>query len=257
MTNQIAFRFLVEQNKISLTKILREASLKTLIETETIDEELKKNNFNEDESFEMVEATISGKSSISETVFLSWLMHSSFLISFAAASKFVLSLTDPDFTVYKVCERFINICLSKSIELNSTQFNSILFFCPVQVDDPFKKLGPLAIFSAKRHWTVPRTVCLRKANNARSIDSDMMINSLIRPDDFSSRSSTSSMSTNSSHASSSDRSANNLNHRNSEFAEDYGFKLRNDSPVMISMVRPNSLADVSVHVPSSVSSSVS
>lgn len=136
------------------------------------------------------------------------------LVPIAAASKFVLSLTDPDFTVYKV-------------------------------EDPFKKLGPLAIFSAKRHWTVPRTVCLKKASTVQSIDSDIVINSSIRPDDFSSRSSNSSMSTNSSNASGGGMSVNNLSHRNNEFAEDFGFKLRGDSPVIISMVKPNSLADVS------------
>lgn len=40
-------------------------------------------------------------------------------------------------------------------------------------------------------------------------------------------------------------SLNNMNNRNNEFAEDYGFKLRGDSPVIISLVKPNSLADVS------------
>lgn len=54
----------LSQNKVSLTKILQEASLKTLIEMECIDEELKINNFNEDESFEMIEATISGRNSL-------------------------------------------------------------------------------------------------------------------------------------------------------------------------------------------------
>lgn len=53
------------------------------------------------------------------------------------------------------------------------------------------------------------------------------------------------MSTNSS-ASGGGMSVNNLNNRNNEFAEDYGFKLRGDSPVIISVVKPNSLADVSV-----------
>lgn len=31
-----------------------------------------------------------------------------------------------------------------------------------------------------------------------------------------------------------------------EFAEEYGFKLRGDSPVIISLVVPNSLADVRI-----------
>lgn len=86
---------------------------------------------------------------------------------------------------------------------------------------------------------------MKKASTAQSIDSDIVINSSIRPGDFSSRSSNSSMSTNSSNASGGDLSLNKLNNRNNEFAEDYGFKLRGDSPVIISLVKPNSLADVS------------
>lgn len=157
-----------------------------------------------------------------------------FILLFTAASKFVLSLTDPDFTVYKVSDKISVI--NAILKLKS---------CVWQVEDPFKKLGPLAIFSAKRHWTVPRTVCLKKASTAQSIDSDIVINSSIRPDDYSSRSSNSSMSTNSSSASGGGMSLNNMNNRNNEFAEDYGFKLRGDSPVIISLVKPNSLADVS------------
>lgn len=65
------------QNKVSLTKILKEGSLKASVEFQCIDEELKINNFNED-TFEMIEATVT------------------------ASSKFILSLTDPDFTAYKV-----------------------------------------------------------------------------------------------------------------------------------------------------------
>lgn len=57
---------------------MKESSLKALIETECIDEELQNNNFNEDDTFDMIEATVT------------------------ASSKFILSLTDPDFTAYKV-----------------------------------------------------------------------------------------------------------------------------------------------------------
>lgn len=39
----------------------------------------------------------------------------------------------------------------------------------------------------------------------------------------------------------------NLNRRNIELAEEYGFKLRGDSPVIISLVAPNSLADVCIY----------
>lgn len=47
------------------------------------------------------------------------------------ATKFQLSLTPPDFAQYRV-------------------------------NDLFKKLGPIAIFSAKRHWTAPRLVQLHR-----------------------------------------------------------------------------------------------
>lgn len=63
---------------MSLTKILKEGSLKAIIESECIDEELKNNNFNEDDTFDMYDATVT------------------------PSSKFILSLTDPDFTAYKV-----------------------------------------------------------------------------------------------------------------------------------------------------------
>lgn len=63
---------------MSLTKILKEGSLKAMIESECINEELKFNNFNEDDTFDMIDATV------------------------RPSSKFILSLTDPDFTAYKV-----------------------------------------------------------------------------------------------------------------------------------------------------------
>lgn len=107
----------------------------------------------------------------------------------------------------------------------------------MQIEDPFKKLGPLAIFSAKRHWTIQRNVCLKKATRPHIIDSDIVINSSIRSRGSSSASSTAS--------SSSGMSLTQLNRRNNEYAEDYGFKLRGDSPVIISSVKPHSLADVS------------
>lgn len=51
-----------------------------MIESECINEELTNNNFNEDDTFDMVQydATVT------------------------PSSKFILSLTDPDFTAYKV-----------------------------------------------------------------------------------------------------------------------------------------------------------
>ncbi|XP_052900411.1 rhophilin-2 isoform X2 [Anopheles moucheti] len=52
-------------------------------------------------------------------------------VTLNATSKFTISLTGPDFTMHKI-------------------------------EDPFRKLGPIAIFSARRHWTAPRSVRLQK-----------------------------------------------------------------------------------------------
>uniref|UniRef100_A0A182PT74 Rhophilin n=1 Tax=Anopheles epiroticus TaxID=199890 RepID=A0A182PT74_9DIPT len=52
-------------------------------------------------------------------------------VTLNATSKFTISLTGPDFTLHKI-------------------------------EDPFRKLGPIAIFSARRHWTAPRSVRLQK-----------------------------------------------------------------------------------------------
>lgn len=157
-----------------------------------------------------------------------------------ASSKFILSLTDPDFTAYKV-----NQSKPTTLTLINHKIRKIILFLTSlsQIDDPFKKLGPLAIFSAKRHWTVPRSVCLKRASNLSNIESDNVVNSLIRPSDYSSESgsSNSSVASNTSDG----LTLRNLNRRNVEFADEYGFKLRGDSPVIISLVLPNSLADVS------------
>lgn len=90
---------------------------------------------------------------------------------------------------------------------------------------------------------MPRSVCLKKASNQSNIDSENVVNSLIRPSDYSSESTSSSSSVVSD--TSDGLTLRNLNRRNMEFADEYGFKLRGDSPVIISVVVPNSLADVS------------
>lgn len=76
------------------------------------------------------------------------------------------------------------------------------------------------------------------------MDPDNAVNSFIRPSDCSSESGSSSTSSVLSDTSDG-LTLRNLNLRNMEFAEEYGFKLRGDSPVIISVVLPNSLADVS------------
>lgn len=91
---------------------------------------------------------------------------------------------------------------------------------------------------------MPRSVCLKRASNLSNIDSDNVVNSLIRPSDYSSESSSSNSSVISN--TSDGLTLRNLNRRNMEFAEEYGFKLRGDSPVIISVVISNSLADVSI-----------
>lgn len=68
-----------------------------------------------------------------------------------------------------------------------------------KVDDPFKELGPITVFSARRSWTAPRTVRLHKT-------------------DYQTK---------------------------SHGTEEFGFSLKGDSPVMISHVDINSVADVS------------
>lgn len=70
-----------------------------------------------------------------------------------------------------------------------------------------------------------------------------MINSLIRPSDYSSESGSSSSSVISS--TSDGLTLRNVSRQNMELADEYGFKLRGDSPVIIAVVVPNSLADVS------------
>lgn len=60
--------------------MLKESSIKAIIESECIDEELKINNFNEDDTFDMIDLSV----------------------TITPSSKFILSLTDPDFTAYKV-----------------------------------------------------------------------------------------------------------------------------------------------------------
>ncbi|XP_050099554.1 rhophilin-2 [Anopheles aquasalis] len=56
------------------------------------------------------------------------------VVMLSACSKFTITLTSPDFTAHKI-------------------------------EDPFRRLGPIAIFSARRHWTAPRSIRLQKGSN--------------------------------------------------------------------------------------------
>ncbi|KAH8361213.1 hypothetical protein KR200_001802 [Drosophila serrata] len=105
-----------------------------------------------------------------------------------ASSKFTLSLTGPEFTSYKV-------------------------------EDPFKGLGPIAIFSARRHWTAPRCVRLQKGS--------------------------ASLSTSSIYHDASSNTFNTTEHSGfKEEFENFGFHVRGDAPVIIAHVEINSLADL-------------
>jgi len=63
------------------------------------------------------------------------------------ATTYQLTLAFPDFSQYKVMTAY-----GPSWPLPS----------PNQVTDLFRCLGPVAVFSAKHHWTAPRTIQLRK-----------------------------------------------------------------------------------------------
>ncbi|KNC25819.1 hypothetical protein FF38_08154 [Lucilia cuprina] len=107
-----------------------------------------------------------------------------------ACSKFTLTLTGPDFTSYKI-------------------------------EDPFKRLGPIAIFSARRHWTAPRCVRLQKGS---SIYHDGTHYHCHCPSPSEGHEVGCSL--------------------YKEELESFGFHVQGDSPVMIAHVEINSLADM-------------
>lgn len=174
------------KNKEMITRVLKEAQYKSMAETEILQMN-HKNDKSIDEDYDLIEAPIT------------------------ACSKFTLSLTGPDFTMYKI-------------------------------EDPFKKLGPIAIFSARRHWTAPRGVRLQKGTSKvgggyRSRSPTCHCRTKCSVDgqcDVCSKYSTYTEESNSS--------------RDECGAESFGFHVRGDAPVIISYVEHNSLADVSVFV---------
>lgn len=125
-------------------------------------------------------------------------------LPFTASSKFTITLTGPDFTSYKV-------------------------------DDPFKRLGPIAIFSARRHWTAPRCVRLQRGTIRSEVkinyDCECKSSSVIRG--------------NETRVCSKCLSSDSIKNDDSESFESFGFHIRGDAPVIISHVDINSLADVS------------
>lgn len=116
-------------------------------------------------------------------------------------SKFTMSLTGPDFTSYKI-------------------------------EDPFKRLGPIAIFSARRHWTAPRCVRLQKGS--------------VGYHDVSNKALATSATAADCHchcAMTSDGQELPCCLLKDEI-ESFGFHVRGDAPVIISHVEINSLADL-------------
>lgn len=127
----------------------------------------------------------------------------------SACSKFTLSLTGPDFTSFKV-------------------------------EDPFKRLGPIAIFSARRHWTAPRSIRLQKGS---SYENTRKTHRSKSPSNCSCK------------RSSYDYSCDMCSKYNGgdsygkdDNAESFGFHVRGDAPVIISHVEINSLADVRISI---------
>lgn len=127
-----------------------------------------------------------------------------------ACSKFTLSLTGPDFTTFKV-------------------------------EDPFKKLGPIAIFSARRHWTAPRSVRLQKGTK---FDGSRKGNRSKSPGCQCKRAIYDGQCEVCSKYVVYSNEDNNSNIKD-DTAESFGFHVRGDAPVILSHVEINSLADVS------------
>ncbi|XP_037938954.1 rhophilin-2-like [Teleopsis dalmanni] len=111
-------------------------------------------------------------------------------VAVEACSKFTLSLTGPDFTSHKV-------------------------------EDPFKRLGPIAIFSARRYWTAPRCVRLQKGS---SLYHESTIYQCHCPTPH-------------------NEHKEDCAHYKDEI-DSFGFHVRGDAPVIIAHVEINSLADL-------------
>lgn len=115
------------------------------------------------------------------------------------------------------------------------------------MDDPFKKLGPIAIFSARRHWTAPRNVRLQKGSRK-----SVLLKSHSTGECICKRSSSSGGGGNKANNVTCEVCQKYTTHRYEDTKNvtandnvEYGFQLRGDAPVIISYVDMNSLADVS------------
>lgn len=101
-------------------------------------------------------------------------------------------------------------------------------------------MGPIAIFSARRHWTAPRNIRLQKGtitdtNNAKCKCGKSSYNDDNEPCNVCSKYTIYGNNTNNDDISNSSNSA-----------DSFGINVRGDAPVIIANVDINSLADVSI-----------
>lgn len=111
-------------------------------------------------------------------------------------------------------------------------------FTSHKVEDPFKSLGPIGVFSARKFWTAPRSIRLQKGSigtitKRRLKTCHCKPNSLIACDYCKSRLLNDSSGSQSPTSSEKERNI-----------ESFGFHVRGDAPVVISRVEGNSLAEV-------------
>lgn len=131
------------------------------------------------------------------------------VVKIEAISNVTLSLTGPDFTAHKV-------------------------------EDPFKALGPIGVFSARKYWTAPRSIRLQKGTGSivqkrKPKTCHCKPGTLIACDYCKSRSNNGSVRSGSTNSSGKER-----------VIDSFGFNVRGDAPVVISNVETNSLAEVSL-----------
>lgn len=131
-------------------------------------------------------------------------------VTINACPKFKLSLTGPDFTNWKV-------------------------------DDPFKKLGPIAIFSARRHWTAPRNVRLQKGSRKSVLLKSHSTGECICKRSSGSKANNATCEVCQKYTTHRYEDTKNVTKNDNV---EYGFQLRGDAPVIISYVDMNSLADL-------------
>ncbi|CAG4968843.1 unnamed protein product [Colias eurytheme] len=140
------------------------------------------------------------------------------------ASKFQLALTPPDFSLHRV-------------------------------DDLFKSLGPIAIFSAKRHWSAPRLLQLQKHTERRRTDRQKKRDRSEDNSTYYNREDYEVTKKNGVYINGFEdypkimeyKGRRELRRVASEYnvsEEGFGFSVRGGAPVVIAAVEPNSLADM-------------